>query len=157
MKEKHQLRIRDASQDRQPEIHSSPSEGRFSKNCGADQQRLQISDPHFDKITTSATFACWKKRFKTEVCTCSQFPNEAMLWIKEVEMVDLKTSQSIGGHRFPNFEMRASALNKIITNPCFKIGGAATHSASLAPKRDVRTEYCASSVVDRSCAGQHAR
>ena len=25
-----------------------PCEGRFSKNCGADQQRLQISDLHFD-------------------------------------------------------------------------------------------------------------
>ena len=129
------------------------SEGRFSKNYGADQQRLQISDSHFDKFSTSATFACWKISFKTEVCTCSQFPVEAMLWIKEVEMVesvdDLKTSQSIGGHRFPNFEMLdakiASALNKIITNPCFKRGGAATHSASLAPKRDVRTEHCASS------------
>ena len=27
-----------------------PSEGRFSKKCGADQQRLQISDPHFWQI-----------------------------------------------------------------------------------------------------------
>ena len=65
-----------------------PSEERFSKNYGADQQRLQISDPHFDKFPTPATFACWKIRFKTEVCTCAQFPAEAMLWIKEVESVD---------------------------------------------------------------------
>ena len=65
-----------------------PNEGRFSKDYGADQQRLQISDLHFDKFPTPATFACWKIRFKTEVCTCSQFPTEAMLWIKEVEMVD---------------------------------------------------------------------
>ena len=50
-----------------------PSEGGFSKNYGADQQRLQISDLHFDKFPTPATFACWKIRFKTEVCTCSQF------------------------------------------------------------------------------------
>ena len=64
-----------------------PCEGRFSKIYGADQQRLQISDPHFDKFTTPATFACWKMRFKTEVRTCSQFPTEAVLWIKEVEMV----------------------------------------------------------------------
>ena len=35
-----------------------PSEGRFSNNFGADQQRLQISDPHFDKFLISATFAC---------------------------------------------------------------------------------------------------
>ena len=65
-----------------------PSEGDFSKNYGADQQRLQISGLHFDKFPTPATFACWKIRFKTEVCTCSQFPTEAMLWIKEVEVVD---------------------------------------------------------------------
>ena len=37
-----------------------PSEGDFSKNYGADQQLLQISDLHFDKLTTPATFACCK-------------------------------------------------------------------------------------------------
>ena len=47
------------------------SGGDYSKNYGADQQRLQISDLHFDKFPTPATFACWKIRFKTEVCTCS--------------------------------------------------------------------------------------
>ena len=64
------------------------SGGDSSKNYGADQQRLQISYLHFDKFPTPATFACCKIRFKTEVCTCSQFPPEAMQWIKEVEMVD---------------------------------------------------------------------
>ena len=77
-----------------------PSEGDSSKNYGADQQRLQISDLHFDKFPTPSTFACWKIRFKIEVCTCSQFPTEAMQWIKEVEMVDsvddLKSSSSRG-------------------------------------------------------------
>ena len=105
-----------------------PSEGRFSKNYGADQQRLQISDPHFDKFPTSATFACWKMRFKTEVCTCSQFPTEAMMWIKEVEMVesvdDLNSLCSIKGVRTPDFEVLdakiASALNRIIHNTRFK-------------------------------------
>ena len=58
-----------------------PEEGRCSKDYGADQQRLQISDLHFDEFSTPTTFACWKIRFKTEVCTCSQFPTEAMLWI----------------------------------------------------------------------------
>ena len=75
------------------------SGGDSSKNHGADQQRLQISDLHFDKFPTPATFACWKRRFKTEVCTCSQFPTEAMQWIKEVEMVDsvddFKSSSSL--------------------------------------------------------------
>ena len=105
-----------------------PSEGGFSKNCGADQQRLQISDLHFDKFPTPTTFACWKIRFKTEVCTCPQFPTEAMLWSKEVEMVksvdDLKSSSSVRGSRTPNFEVLdakiASALNRIIHNAQFK-------------------------------------
>ena len=75
------------------------SGGDSSKNYGADQQRLQISDLHFDKFPTTATFACWKIRFKSEVCTCSQFPSEAVLWIKGVETVDavdnLNSSRSI--------------------------------------------------------------
>ena len=100
------------------------SGGDYSKNYGADQQRLQISDIRFDKFLTPATFACWKIRFKTEVCTCSQFPTEAMQWIKEVEMVDsvddLRSSSSIRGISMPNFEVLdariASALNKVIHN-----------------------------------------
>ena len=62
-----------------------PGEGDSSReNYGADQQRLQISDLHFDKFPTPATFACWKIRFKIEVCICSQFPTEAMQWSKGV-------------------------------------------------------------------------
>ena len=98
------------------------------KNYGADQQRLQISDLHFDKFPTPATFACWKIRFKTEVCTCSQFPTEARQWIKEVEMVDsvddLMSSSSFRGISMPNFAVLdakiASALNRIIHNTLFK-------------------------------------
>ena len=106
---KHQTQpwIRDASQDRQPDIHSTQVREDSSKNYGADQQRPQISDLHFDKFPTPATFACWKIRFKTEVCTCSQFPTEAMHWIKEMELVDsvddLKSSRSIRGTQRPDF------------------------------------------------------
>ena len=104
------------------------SGGDSSKNYGADQQRLQISGLHFDKFPTPATFACWKIRFKTEVCTCSQFPTEAMQWIKEVEKVDsvdeLKSSSSFRGISMPNFEVFNgridTALNKIIYNSHFK-------------------------------------
>ena len=119
-----------------PRCQSGPSarnsvifcEGRFSKNHGADQQRLQISDLHFDNFSTPSTFACSKVRFKTEVCTCSQFPTEAMHWIKEVETLDsvdaLMSSSSIRGISMPNFEVLdariASALNRIIHNSHFK-------------------------------------
>ena len=58
----------------------------------------------------------------------SSFPTDSTLWIKRVmvdkSVDDLKTSQSIGGRRFPNFETFdakiASALRKIFTNPYFK-------------------------------------
>ena len=88
VRDKHQIKIRDTSLDSQPKV-VIPSAGDFqelwcrptttavifsggdsSKNYGADQQRLQISDLHFDKLPTPATIACWKIRFKTEVCTC---------------------------------------------------------------------------------------
>ena len=67
-------------------------------------------------------------RFKHEVSTCSQFPTEAVLWIKEVEMVgsvdDLKSSRSFKGTPGPDFELIdariASTLNKIIQNTRFK-------------------------------------
>ena len=67
-------------------------------------------------------------RFKTEVCTCSQFPTEAILWIKEVDMVesvdDLQSSSSVRGIRMPDFEVLdakiASALHRIIHNSHFK-------------------------------------
>ena len=102
--------------------------GDSSNNYGADQQRLQILDLHFDKFLTPATFACWKIRFKTEVCTCSQFHAEAIQWIREVEMVDsvdeLRSSLSTRGISMPNFEVLdariASALNKIIHNSQLK-------------------------------------
>ena len=81
---------------------------------------------------TPATFACWKIRFKTEVCTRSQFLTDAMHWIKEVEMVDsvddLTSSSSIVINKryfqCQNFEVLdariGSALNKIIHNSHFK-------------------------------------
>ena len=71
-----------------------PSAGDSFKNYGADQP---------------ATFGCWKIRFKTEVCTCSQFPSEAMHLIKEVEMVDsvddLISSSPVREIQMPNLEV----------------------------------------------------
>ena len=88
-------------------------------------QRLQISDLHFDKFTTPATFACWKIRFKTEVCTCSQFPTYQTKEAETADSVDdLRFSSSVRGIRMPDFEILdariASALNKIIHDSHFK-------------------------------------
>ena len=76
VKNENQTPVQDQRCQSGPSARNSvvPSEGGSSKNYGADQQRLQISDLHFDKFPTPATLAFWKIRFKTEVCTCSQFP-----------------------------------------------------------------------------------
>ena len=92
------------------------------------QHRQQIPESQFDNFPHPQSFLVWKIRFKTQVTTCSDFPSGAMLWIKDVEMVDsldeLKSSRSVYGKDFPNFEMLdakiASALNKIIQNSQFK-------------------------------------
>ena len=128
MRIKHQFKIRDASPDRQPKIHSSRVREilQIIMVQTDDDCRSQIftstNSPHKQRLLF------WKIRFKTEVCTCSQFPTEAMLWIKEVEMVDsvddLKSSLSARGIRMPDFEVLdariASALNRIIHNSHFK-------------------------------------
>ena len=97
------------------------------QNYMVGQQRQQISELQFDKFLIHI-FLVWKIRFKNQVTTCSDFPSEAMLWIKEVEMVDfldeLKSSRSVYGKDFPNSEMLdakiASALNRIIQNSHLK-------------------------------------
>ena len=99
----------------------------FKELCGRPTTTADFGSS-FRKIPKPATFACWKIRFKTEVCTCSQFPTEAMQWTKEVEMVDsvdgLKSSSSTRGIQMLNFEVLdariASALNKVIHNSHFK-------------------------------------
>ena len=116
-----QLWIRDASHDRQPEIHWTLAREDF-KILWA--RPAKTAD--FGSLLSPTTFACRKIRFETEVCTCSQFPTGAMLWIKEVveSVDDLKSSRSIRGTHGPNFELLdariASALNKIIQNTRFR-------------------------------------
>ena len=93
------------------------------------------------QIPYPQSFLVWKIRFKNQVTNCYDFPSDAILWIKEVEMVDsldeLKSSRSVCGKDFPNFEMLdakiASALNKIIQNSQFKKEG--QHRGAESPKR----------------------
>ena len=98
------------------------------QNSMVGQQRQQISELQFDKFPNPRCSLVWKIRFRNQVSTCSDFPSEAMLWIKEVEMVDsseeLKSSRSVSGMYFPKYEMLdakiASALKKITQNSQFK-------------------------------------
>ena len=100
----------------------------IQQNPTVGQRRRQISELQFDEFSTPYTYLCWTIRFKNQLATCSDFPSEAMVWIKEVEIVDaldeFKSSRSIDGKNFPNFGMLyakiASALNKILQNFHFK-------------------------------------
>ena len=56
------------------------------------QQRQQISELQFDRFPNPQSFLVWKIRFKNQVTTCSDSQSDAMLWNKEVEMVDSLTS-----------------------------------------------------------------
>ena len=83
---------------RRPSTMSSLIPVAVQQNCMVGQQQQQMSELQFDKFPTPTSFLCWKIRFKNQVTTCSDFPSKAMLWIKEVEMVDsldeLKSSRS---------------------------------------------------------------
>ena len=110
--------------ERRPSTMNSFLPAEIPLNSMAGQQRPQISELQFGTFPTLSTFSCWKIRFKTQASSCSDFHSEAMLWVKEVEMVDslddLKSSRAIEGKDFPNFRMLdariASALNNIIQN-----------------------------------------
>ena len=84
-----------------------PSEEIFSKNYGADQQRLQISDPHFDKFPRKQHSLAGRKDSRLRYVLAHKNPPEALLWIKEEEMVesvdDLKSSCSVRGIQMPDF------------------------------------------------------
>ena len=128
---KHHFTIRDASQDRQPEIQSSLVREIFQRiirqtnNDCRSQIFILTNSPRQQHSLVG------KIRFKTEVCPCSEFPTEAMLWIKEVQLFDpvddLKSSSSLQGNHMPNFEVLdakiSSALNRNIHNTQFKKKG----------------------------------
>ena len=121
--------IRDASQDRQPEIHSTPVREDSSKNYGADEKRLQISDFSFRQIS-----------FTSNVCLLEDMIQDRGIYLFTIsygsyaldqrsgDMVDsvddFKSSSSVRGIQMPNFEVLdariASALNRIIHNSHFR-------------------------------------
>ena len=106
-----------------------PVEDGFQRNFMLEQPKYQIWELQIEKFRTPSSFLYWKMNFRTEVCSGSSSPAEAMLpWMKEVEMassfVDLNTLQSIFGRQCQNFETLdtriASGLKKIIQNSNFE-------------------------------------
>ena len=87
-----------------PSTMSSKIPVEFPQNSMVGQQRQQISELQFDKFPSPQSFMVWKIRFKNQATTCSDFPSEAISWIKEAEMVDsleeYKSSRSASGRYF---------------------------------------------------------
>ena len=54
----------------------------------------------------STTFVIWNTNFKSDVCSSSGFPTEAMVWIDDVDssrnMDESKSSYSIQGRMIPD-------------------------------------------------------
>ena len=71
-----------------PSTTSSTIPVEHSQNYMVGQQGQQMSEFQFDKFPDPQSFLLWKIRFTIQVTTCSDFPSAAMLWIKEVEMID---------------------------------------------------------------------
>ena len=53
-----------------------------------EQPRIQVAEMHFDKFRNLPTFCLVENELQDRGMFCSNFPTEAMLWIKEVVMVD---------------------------------------------------------------------
>ena len=79
-----------------PEDHRASGKPAALFSPKRNEQRNQLWSSVFGKVNLSnlsgtlldpSLFLVWKTRFKTQVTTCSDFPSDAMLWIKEVEMV----------------------------------------------------------------------
>ena len=96
-----------------------------------------------------SSFLVWKTRFKTEVSSGSDFPSEAMLWIKEVEMVDsldeLRSSRSVYGKDF-------SKLRDAGREDCF--GSEQDHPEFPVQKKKVSLEEQKAQKEDRFLRGR---
>ena len=100
MKDQNKIEILDASLDRQPKIQSSSVEETLQRIMGQTNNdcRFQIfistNSLHKQRLLAGRE----DSRLR---CTSSQYPTEAMHWIKEVEMVDsvddLMFSSSVRG------------------------------------------------------------
>ena len=96
--------------------------GTYSHNGMIGSTRFPISEFHLGKFPDSMAFHSWKVNFKTEVSSKSADPYLTMHRITEVEIAqsidELKTSRSIVGHDFLDFDMLdamiASALQKLL-------------------------------------------
>ena len=114
---------------RMPTVELPPPEEGYPRNFIVEQPKHNVSELHFEKFPTPSTFLYWKTNFKTGVRSGLGHPSEATPWNKKkfgkaTSVDDLKTSRSICGRIYPNFETLhariATAQKKISQMSNFK-------------------------------------
>ena len=60
--------------------------GTYSRNGMMDYSRFPISELHLGKLPYSLELQSWKVKFKTEVCSKTEYHHLTLHWITEVEM-----------------------------------------------------------------------
>ena len=76
-------------------IPPSHAEGAYPQNCTVAQQKNQVSEMRFDNFLNPSTFSVLEDELQNQdMFPFWRFPTEAMLWIREVEMVE-----SVSHHR----------------------------------------------------------
>ena len=83
-----------------------PMDETFLRKVMVRSHRGSIGHLQSEIFSTPTTFRYGKTNFQTEVCSGSSDPNEAMPWIKEIELAnsvdDIERSQSITGRSYWN-------------------------------------------------------
>ena len=123
--------IRDASQDRQPEIHSTLMREDFQRIMEQTNKDCRFRNFTLTNSLHQQHLLVGTQDSRLRYVLVHNFPAEAMLWIKEVEMVesvdDLNfrvLSEKLPGSNFELLDARiASTLNKFIQNTHFQEKG----------------------------------
>ena len=118
MKAKHQLRTQ-TQPARTVSQKFDPKEGRCSKDFVADQQRLQISDPHFDKFSTPATSAFGRQDSRPRCVLVHNFLRRPCRGSKKCRGIISYTSYSRTNdciyNGYDNINLEPNAMNNIDT------------------------------------------
>ena len=83
---KAQFQCRHLQQDRR--LRVLQCRWNYRRTTWSDSKDSKYRNCNSTKSLVHNRFLVWKLRFKNQVTTCSDFPSDAMLWIKKVEMVD---------------------------------------------------------------------
>ena len=88
----------------------------FRRTTWSDSKDSKCRNYNSTGSQNPSSFLVWKTRFKNQVTTCSDFPSQAMLWIKEDQMeqeiltqlplAEVQANEERQGNLLQNYERR---------------------------------------------------